>query len=193
MSTTSLTSTADAGHIDMHELAPWPQHLTLTDVVAEGLRLSLVWNNGDRGQFPLLWLRDHCACDQCRHPLTRERLVTPMAAVPGLDEARIEHGQLHHVLAIGQSGGVHRDGAVLDHHLVRSNHSRGRRSHPGVLVRRDKRQRRGTRHRSGGLGQLNGGRDPIQRTCGKQQHQHNSPLRRSGRPADRPNRSVNLV
>ncbi|WP_348826997.1 TauD/TfdA family dioxygenase [Halomonas sp. RT37] len=95
MSTTSLTSTADARHIDMHELAPWPQHLTLTDVVAEGLRLSLVWNNGDRGQFPLLWLRDHCACDQCRHPLTRERLVTPMAAVPGLDEARIEHGQLH--------------------------------------------------------------------------------------------------
>lgn len=37
-------------------------------------RLTLRWSDGETGEFPLMWLRDHCACTECRHPMTRERL-----------------------------------------------------------------------------------------------------------------------
>lgn len=34
---------------------------------------TLVWASGEQASFPLIWLRDHCACDSCRHPQTFER------------------------------------------------------------------------------------------------------------------------
>lgn len=46
----------------------------LESAVGQARRLTLSWSDGRSGQFPLMWLRDHCACDQCRHPMTRERL-----------------------------------------------------------------------------------------------------------------------
>ncbi|WP_245391765.1 TauD/TfdA family dioxygenase [Salinicola aestuarinus] len=52
-----------------------------SDLIAaepQGRRLSLRWANGDTGEFPLMWLRDHCACAACRHPMTRERLYKLM-------------------------------------------------------------------------------------------------------------------
>jgi gamma-butyrobetaine dioxygenase len=33
-----------------------------------------VLDTRESGAFPLLWLRDHCACDTCRHPQTYERI-----------------------------------------------------------------------------------------------------------------------
>ncbi|OLO09161.1 gamma-butyrobetaine,2-oxoglutarate dioxygenase [Salinicola sp. MH3R3-1] len=65
--------------IDMAELRRYRQGNGATDAALESAvqevrRLTLAWSDGRTGQFPLMWLRDHCACDQCRHPLTRERL-----------------------------------------------------------------------------------------------------------------------
>ncbi|WP_239495285.1 TauD/TfdA family dioxygenase [Salinicola halophilus] len=52
-----------------------------TDLLAaerQGQRVVVRWANGDTGEFPQMWLRDHCACAECRHPMTRERLYKLM-------------------------------------------------------------------------------------------------------------------
>lgn len=65
--------------IDMAEMRRYRQGngapaAELESAVGQTRRLTLSWSDGRSGQFPLMWLRDHCACDQCRHPMTRERL-----------------------------------------------------------------------------------------------------------------------
>lgn len=65
--------------IDMAELRRYRQGngapaAELESAVEQARRVTLTWSDGRSGQFPLMWLRDHCACDQCRHPMTRERL-----------------------------------------------------------------------------------------------------------------------
>jgi len=74
-----LTARQDPTPIDMAELRRYRQgngatEAALESAVQEARRLALTWSDGRTGQFPLMWLRDHCACDQCRHPMTRERL-----------------------------------------------------------------------------------------------------------------------
>src|SRR5215218_2739385 len=35
--------------------------------------LIVQWDDGRRSRFPATWLRDNCACPQCRHPKALER------------------------------------------------------------------------------------------------------------------------
>ena len=43
-------------------------------VNTEGKRwLEVNWEDGERGQFPFLWLRDNCTCSDCFHPTTLSR------------------------------------------------------------------------------------------------------------------------
>jgi gamma-butyrobetaine dioxygenase len=36
--------------------------------------MKLLWDDGRESRFDALWLRDNCACSQCRHPQAMERL-----------------------------------------------------------------------------------------------------------------------
>ncbi len=61
--------------VDMGEFAPYAGGARLTGATARDGSVHLIWDDGTRADFPLMWLRDHCACAHCRHPRTRERLV----------------------------------------------------------------------------------------------------------------------
>jgi gamma-butyrobetaine hydroxylase len=64
-----------------------------SDVTIDGRSIALVWPDGRSDAFPFAWLRDNCACAQCRHPGSGQRLLEP-SAIP-LDihpaELRYEH------------------------------------------------------------------------------------------------------
>ncbi|GHB17610.1 TauD/TfdA family dioxygenase [Salinicola rhizosphaerae] len=70
---------AEQSTVDMAELRRYRQgdgapDTPLIGALLEGQRLVLRWSDEAVGEFPLMWLRDHCACSECRHPMTRERL-----------------------------------------------------------------------------------------------------------------------
>lgn len=43
--------------------------------LANDKQIFLDWNNRKTSVYNHFWLRDHCRCDQCYHPITRQRLV----------------------------------------------------------------------------------------------------------------------
>lgn len=61
--------------VDMGEFAPYAGTAGLTGAEPGNGSVCLTWDDGTSAEFPLLWLRDHCACASCRHPQTHERLV----------------------------------------------------------------------------------------------------------------------
>ncbi|CAM3424250.1 hypothetical protein HALO32_01147 [Halomonas lysinitropha] len=65
--------------VEMHELAPYDQAPRLVEARPESRGVVLTWRDGAESRPPWVWLRDHCACSECRHPQTRERLVLPCA------------------------------------------------------------------------------------------------------------------
>ncbi|PWG62132.1 TauD/TfdA family dioxygenase [Spiribacter halobius] len=71
----TLASEVAEPRVEMNELAPYAGGHELAAARGEGDRIRLTWEDGLRGDFHALWLRDHCACPQCRHPQTRERIV----------------------------------------------------------------------------------------------------------------------
>lgn len=79
--------------VDMRELAPYASASRLQAVRAEEDGVVLTWDDGLSGFFHYLWLRDHCACGECRHPQTRERLVRIIdlpESLPAPDEAELD-------------------------------------------------------------------------------------------------------
>lgn len=81
----------------------FPDSLTFGADLAGGLRsarlvndvVQLDWNNGDSIAVPLLWLRDHCECPTCRHPVTLQRQLDTYALPEQLAaELRIEDDAL---------------------------------------------------------------------------------------------------
>jgi gamma-butyrobetaine dioxygenase len=54
--------------------------------------VSLGWSDGHTSRFHVLWLRDNCACPECRHPLALERTYTFIDhASPALTSARLNN------------------------------------------------------------------------------------------------------
>ena len=80
--------------LPMGELAPHTRGPELIEATDAGRQLALHWGNGDRARFPLTWLRDHCACAECRHPMTRERLYMALEVPEQAPAMRIEDGNL---------------------------------------------------------------------------------------------------
>ena len=78
------------GELTSYESGPLISEATLA---ADGV--SLTWQTGDRTTLPLLWLRDHCACSECRHPQTRERLYLPLADIDELPGITLAEGHLY--------------------------------------------------------------------------------------------------
>ncbi|MDR5865439.1 TauD/TfdA family dioxygenase [Halomonas koreensis] len=88
-------------HLPMGELADHARGPALSQATASRARLTLSWEDGTLADFPLAWLRDHCACPECRHPLTRERLILPLEAPTEAPETRVVEGNLALVWADG--------------------------------------------------------------------------------------------
>lgn len=75
--------------------------------------VSVGFGDGATFKFHALWLRDHCPCSACRHPGTRQRLVTTAAIAPGITahDAVVRDGKLevtwHGDYAVDGSGQQH--------------------------------------------------------------------------------------
>ncbi len=65
-------------------------------VVTES-EIILPWNNGPSSKFHHIWLRDHCHCAQCFHPVTKQRLLDTFSIPPHLKpvETQSKHDGLH--------------------------------------------------------------------------------------------------
>ncbi|MGM0536373.1 MAG: TauD/TfdA family dioxygenase [Pseudomonadota bacterium] len=89
------TPIADARTVlSMSELSPHAEGPALIEATDAGRQLALRWRNGDQARFPLTWLRDHCACAECRHPMTRERLYMALEVPAQAPAMRLEDGNL---------------------------------------------------------------------------------------------------
>ena len=77
--------------VDMGDLAPTPARRRLTAVRNEGHAVIVDWDDGRRGRFHAIWLRDNCACPACRHPQTMER---QFLFVEGLEDPTVADAQL---------------------------------------------------------------------------------------------------
>ena len=76
--TSALAATEKRSAPQMSELTPYEHGPALSDATLTDSSLALTWEDSTHTTLPLLWLRDHCACAQCRHPQTRERLYLPL-------------------------------------------------------------------------------------------------------------------
>ncbi|MEA3251321.1 MAG: TauD/TfdA family dioxygenase [Pseudomonadota bacterium] len=107
MTTTSPDRTQQAAtrqRVDMGELSAYDDGPVLSDAVATGARVTATWDDGVQGHFPLLWLRDHCPCAACRHPLTRERLYLPLEDIAGAPSVSLDDGILRVAWTDGHLG-----------------------------------------------------------------------------------------
>jgi len=59
--------------VDMGEFDSYAGSHRLHEATLSGRKVQVEWQDGHRADFPLVWLRDNCACSRCRHPQTRER------------------------------------------------------------------------------------------------------------------------
>ncbi|SHE42401.1 gamma-butyrobetaine dioxygenase [Modicisalibacter ilicicola DSM 19980] len=80
--------------LDMGELSPHAEGPRLIAATSSGDHLALHWVDGSQAHFPLLWLRDHCSCSECRHPLTRERLFVPLEDIDEAPRSTLVEGGL---------------------------------------------------------------------------------------------------
>jgi gamma-butyrobetaine dioxygenase len=80
---------------EMGELSPYQTGPALTQASLTQHGVSLEWQDGQQTTLPLLWLRDHCACQACRHPQTRERLYLPLEPITEPPSVALLDGHLH--------------------------------------------------------------------------------------------------
>ncbi len=59
--------------VDMGEFDSYTAPHRLRAAKLSRRNIQVEWEDGHRAEFPLVWLRDNCACSLCRHPQTRER------------------------------------------------------------------------------------------------------------------------
>ncbi|EMD33487.1 hypothetical protein CERSUDRAFT_118069 [Gelatoporia subvermispora B] len=56
----------------VHELKP-ALHLPVTRI--DDRKVVVGWDDGEWSRYHNIWLRDHCRCPECFHPITKQRLV----------------------------------------------------------------------------------------------------------------------
>lgn len=57
----------------MSDLADWSSDRSILSIGHDPGGVSVRWNDGLRRRFSAIWLRDNCACPECRHPQAKER------------------------------------------------------------------------------------------------------------------------
>jgi len=75
-------------------MADFASHATAHSIDSlhhDAMGVTLAWSDGHSSRFHVLWLRDNCACRQCRHPLALERTYTFIDhAAPSITSASID-------------------------------------------------------------------------------------------------------
>ena len=65
------------------------------EVIHDRSRATIVWPDGERSSVHVLWLRDNCACRECRHPSGQRLLdIAAIADDLALTDARSENGSI---------------------------------------------------------------------------------------------------
>lgn len=83
--------TSDGPVVDMGEFGRYAGPHRLHAAAVRGERVRVTWEDGAQADFHRLWLRDNCACADCRHPQTRERTVKLVdIAEPGRPDAQVD-------------------------------------------------------------------------------------------------------
>jgi gamma-butyrobetaine dioxygenase len=81
--------------LSMSDLAPLETAHVILRLEHDPQGLTLHWDDGRRSRLHALWLRDNCACPQCRHPQALERTFmfidhsTPAIASALLDQGGV--------------------------------------------------------------------------------------------------------
>ncbi|TVP51574.1 MAG: DUF971 domain-containing protein [Halomonas sp.] len=95
-SATQITPMTPHSHApEMGELTPYQTGPALTKATLTQMGVALEWQDGQQTTLPLRWLRDHCACEECRHPQTRERLYLPLEAIDKPPSVSLLEGHLY--------------------------------------------------------------------------------------------------
>ena len=61
------------GAIDMFDLAAYRTERRVERIAHDPDGVTLLWDDGRESRFDAIWLRDNCACPDCRHPQAMER------------------------------------------------------------------------------------------------------------------------
>jgi gamma-butyrobetaine dioxygenase len=59
--------------VDMLDLATYATDRRIIDLAHDGKAILVTWDDDRQSRFHALWLRDNCACPECRHPTALER------------------------------------------------------------------------------------------------------------------------
>ncbi|GAB1523143.1 hypothetical protein RhiTH_006273 [Rhizoctonia solani] len=62
----------------------------LPHVASSERKVSVGWSNTVTSHFHHIWLRDHCRCADCLHPVTKQRLVNTFEIPPDVQPTRVE-------------------------------------------------------------------------------------------------------
>lgn len=96
------------GEPSMSDHAPMRTAHTIVRIEHDEAGVTLNWSDGRNSRFPALWLRDNCACAECRHPQAMERtfmfidhgrprVTTASIAGEGVLQVRFRIGDAVHV------------------------------------------------------------------------------------------------
>ncbi|KAJ1307940.1 hypothetical protein OPQ81_002017 [Rhizoctonia solani] len=64
--------------------------MELPHVARNERKVSVRWKNGVVSGFHHIWLRDHCRCTDCLHPVTKQRLVNTFEIQPDVQPITVE-------------------------------------------------------------------------------------------------------
>lgn len=81
---------AAAQPVDMLDLTCYTSGCRIAEVNHDPAQVRVRWDDGSISQFSATWLRDNCACRQCRHPATMERLFSIVDHPGGLRIAQAD-------------------------------------------------------------------------------------------------------
>ncbi|KAG9314929.1 Trimethyllysine dioxygenase [Chiua virens] len=68
------------------------QHPTteLPIATADDRKISILWTPQNWSRFHHIWLRDHCRCSSCFHPVTKQRLVNTFEIPPNIKPHHVQ-------------------------------------------------------------------------------------------------------
>ncbi|MFQ5775379.1 MAG: TauD/TfdA family dioxygenase [Kiloniellaceae bacterium] len=103
--------------VDGTDLTAYPADRRIAAVAADARAVYVTWDDGRRSVFHNLWLRDNCACAQCRHPEALERTFDLLSVPENLRaaEAGLDGGVLRVVWAQDGHVSAYRPGWLRAH------------------------------------------------------------------------------
>ncbi|KAI0261536.1 mitochondrial protein [Gloeopeniophorella convolvens] len=68
-------------------------HIQARDLPASSANereVFIQWDGTERSKFHHMWLRDHCRCSECFHPVTKQRLMSTFEIPPDLEPVSVQ-------------------------------------------------------------------------------------------------------